>query len=158
MALFLRSIVFLLGILTASTTFASPIYVIDSAQSYVSAYVPIWTAYSYTPFYVPGPDGAPPPASTVVWDLTWSLQKFGLSGNFEGTSDLSPWEPPWAHLTITNASILNSLPSYINNATSVLPTLITYSQTDATVADPGPCLMDPYYPPTSVTCFYTTLP
>ena len=146
MKLFKHLVMGFLATFFANSTHASPTYLIDPTQSYISAYAPTWTAYSYMPDFVTGP-GSPPPAPTVVWDVTWAIKNFQLSGNFQGSTEISPWAPAWAHLTISDESLHNQLPGYISNAGSILPKQITYSVLGGLVADPGPCLMaDPFSP------------
>ena len=154
MKLFKHLVMGFLATFFANSTHANPTYLIDPTQSYISAYVPTWTAYSYMPGFVTGP-GSPPPAPTVVWGVTWAIKNFQLSGNFQGSTEISPWAPAWARLTISDQSLQNPLPSYINNAGSILPKQITYSVLGGLVADPGPCLMaDPFSPSLSGSCFY----
>ena len=154
MKLFKHLVMGFLATFFANSTHASPTYLIDPTQSYISAYAPTWTAYSYMPYFVTGP-GSPPPAPTVVWDVTWAIKNFQLSGNFQGSTEISPWAPAWAHLTISDQRLHNQLPGYISNAGSILPKQITYSVLGGLVADTGPCLMaDPFYPSLGGSCFY----
>jgi hypothetical protein len=142
-----RCSLFLLAILAALVTNSAPataIYVIDPAQSYVSAYVTEWTAYSYTPPYWTGRNAPPPPDPTVVWALNWSLDTFQLSGYFQATSEISPYDPAWAHLAITNQHLQNQLPSYLTQS-FVLPGQLTYSVSAGGITYSNFCYGDPFY-------------
>lgn len=154
MKIFSHFIVVFLATFFANSIYASSIYSIDSTQSYVSAYVPEWTAYNFTPYYVSGPGAPSPPTPTVVWDLAWTLEEFQLSGNFQGTTEVSPWEPAWDHLTITNENLQSQLPSYVQG--SFLPGQITYSVLGRNVFQIDPCgINDPFYPSASGSCWYS---
>lgn len=118
--------------------------VIDSSQSYVSTFVPNWTAYSV----VTQPWQNREVSSTPVWSLEWTLTEFQVSGHFWATSDISPYGTAWAHLTLSDQSIQSDLPGGMRQSFSSLPMAsLTYSIVDGAVADDGPCSMfDPYYP------------
>lgn len=156
MKIFRHFIIVFVTTFIANSIYASPIYSIDSTQSYVSAYVPNWTAYNFTPYYVSGP-GAPTPPPTIVWDLAWTLENFQLSGNFQGTTEISPWNSAWAHLTITNENLQSQLPSYVQGP--FLPGQITYSVLGNNVVQINNCgTSDPFYPPSSGSCLSSNVP
>lgn len=107
---------------------AGQMYSIDPTQSWVSAYVQNWTAYNYTPLYITGPGAPPPPTPTVVWNLDWTLEKFQLSGTFQGTAEIDPWAPifsGWGAFAITNESLQTQLPNYM--PAFILPNFFTYT-------------------------------
>lgn len=143
-----------LGILLSNSTLATQIFAIDSIQSYVEAYAPKWTAYMYTPYFVAGPGSSPPP-STLEWQLDWVVKRYQLSGDFAGAVDASPWTVNWAHLNLNATHLLSNVPSYVQAVT--LPSQITFSLTDGSVAQIDPCRFnDPYNLPTLFgvgTCF-----
>lgn len=115
-------------VFSCNVAVASQMYSIDSAQSWVSAYVPNWTAYNYTPPYLTGPGAPPPPTPTVVWNLDWTLEKFQLSGTFQGAAAIDPWAPMypgWGTLAITNESLQIQLPDYL--PAFALPDNIVYT-------------------------------
>lgn len=105
-------------IIFCNSAMAGQMYSIDPTQSWVSAYVPNWTAYNYnyTPPFVAGPGALPTPTPTVVWNLDWTLEKFQLSGTFQGVAKIDPWAPMfpgWGTLAITNESLQTQLPNYM---------------------------------------------
>lgn len=144
-----------LAVFAAESVYAVPMYAIDSTRSYVSAYAPNWTAYNYTPPYFTGPGAPPPPTPIVVWDLTWTLEKFGLSGNFQGATDVSPWVSAWAHLTITDVHLQNQLPTYIDGP--ILPWQVTYAVSDGEIQPLDGCGLNDAFGPFyySGFCTYT---
>lgn len=144
MRVFIFYILAILAEFFAQSVQATPIYLIDSSQSYVSAYVPEWTAYSYTPPYIIDPN-TPPPDPTILWALNWTLENFQLSGYFQGIIQISPYNPAWAHLTISNQNLHNQLPSYLTQSFELLGQ-VTYSVSDGFVTQTNFCSGDPYYP------------
>lgn len=147
---------FIFGILATFVTGfvqATAVYSIDPVKSYVSSYVPVWTAYDATPLYMTGPDAPPPPAPTVTWALSWTLENFPLSGSFLGETVVSPDNPAWAHLTLTNQNLQAQLPSYITQD-FVLPGQLTYLVSVGEIFLIGACSGDPFYPsPQWASCF-----
>jgi hypothetical protein len=125
-----RNIAIALGwlVFSCNVAVAGQMYSIDPAQSWVSAYVANWTAYSYTPPYLTGPGAPPPPTPTVFWNLDWTLEQFQLSGTFQGAAVIDPWAPMfpgWGTLAITNASLQIQLPGYL--PAFILPNGIVYT-------------------------------
>ncbi len=145
--------------LACNAAFAGHIYSIDPTQSWVSAYVPSWTAFNYTPFPPVLAIGELPttPTSTIIWNLDWVLTNFQWSGTFQGDTEVSPWEPNWAHLAISNGNLQTLLPGYVTAFN--LPSFITYSVPTGNVFQINPCLTDdPFYSPNSGLCISSSFP
>lgn len=134
-------------VLSSNVAVAGQMYSIDSTQSWVSAYVPNWTAYNYTPLHLTGPDAPPPPPPTVVWNLDWALEKFQLSGTFQGEAEINPWAPGWASLAITNESLQTQLPNYFP---AFVLSNFWYTVSDGDITDCAP-----YTPFSSGSCGYS---
>lgn len=122
---------------------ASPIFSIDPTQSYVKAYVPSWSLNPNSGSIFVTPDGSF--ISLPAWELHWDLTSFPLSGNFVGTTEMSPWAPDVGHFVISQEAFTVDTP---NSITLNPPSSFTfYQSTGGIVYDTGPCSLDPFYGP-----------
>lgn len=105
---------------------ASVMYSIDSAQSYITAYVPSWDIKSVTPLL-----GSFGTVLLVEWQLEWTIQTLNVSGTLKGMSESSPWRTGWDHLAISDMNLVDAFPDSMLGPT--LPTQITYSVSNGQV-------------------------
>ncbi|TAN73069.1 MAG: PEP-CTERM sorting domain-containing protein [Gallionella sp.] len=100
---------------------AAPTYLIDSAASYVDALVPVWT--SQPSYFVGISDPTQPlPPPTFDWALSWTTQRFSLSGSFTLGEEVSPFVPMVSHLNLSNVAVQTNTPAYTG---FFLPSFVT---------------------------------
>ena len=78
------------------------IYTIDSANSYVSAYSPVWRNQGPLP-------GTSP--QSYSWGLEWQLTPYAISGTFETEIVQSPFNPRVSRLQFSNIHIASMAPA-----------------------------------------------
>ena len=164
----LRNIIGVIGLLLlCHPSFAGIIYNIDPSQSYIEKYVPSWNpnpyygGFSYTIItssgdYVYYEDVVP-----SVWQVEWTLTKFSISGNFEGSTELSPWVPDVGHFQIAQLNVSLVDDSISPTPTFNLPSMLTFYATSGEIVNLNwGCGYDLFYPSDGgyTLCFTSGIP
>lgn len=117
--------------LSCGIAYADTTYTLDPQESYVSAYVPVWTSLQSNS-WTPGP-------ASVDWQLVWQSQRFAVSGSFELAEQPSPYAPDVSHLLFSVQRLQTDAPV---SGSIQLPSVLTKLHTD--IFDGG--FSDPFYP------------
>ena len=129
--------------LSCNVAYSGQMFSIDPTQSYIETYVPSWVSSpSYGSLKLIQGGGS---VYTPGWTYQWSLARFSLSGNFDGSVELSPWVQGVGHLGITQQAYNTGAP--ILGAFHLPASTFSFYQSSGDIVyNTGPCPRDPFYP------------
>jgi len=83
---------------------AAQVFTIDSQNSFVGAYTPVWVNT--------GPASSSGTVPSYNWNLEWQLTPFSISGTFEAEILQSPFNPDVTRLQLSDIHITPLAPAY----------------------------------------------
>jgi hypothetical protein len=122
-------------------------YSIDSAQSYVSAYSPVWVNEGLSWNNAVALPGEQPGAPLYSWRLDWISVHYQLSGTFDALYVTSPVNDYSARLRLSNISLTTNAPLYADFG---LPIELSVVAANGLYTSSRACYQDYFYIPAGI--------